>query len=640
MAKNNLNITALDFDDIKSSLKEYLKAQSTFKDYDFEGSGLNALLDILAYNTHYQAFYANMVANETFLDSATNRNSVISIAKHLNYIPKSYKSSIGYVDVEFLDSDLNTRIESGLVFINEGDRFITSVGNRTFMFLATGTTQVRKVGSQYFAKNVEIKEGIKKTISFVYSTDTTTNQKFVIPEINVDTDSIVVKIVNSTEDNTGIENTWSRVTDINRIDGGSRVYFIQQNSDLKYEIYFGDGIVGQNLSSGNVIIINYQIANGSIANELGKNDSESAPTFRYAENSKTKTSLVKDSNSKPTPTFGGGELETMESIKYYAPRNYQSQERAVTTEDYRTLLATQYGEQADSVFVWGGEDNDPPIYGKVFISIKPSGTNKLSQIEKLAISKNILKDHNLVTIIPEVVDPDYLYLLLTVTAKYDAAKTSLTADTLGSSIKSLLYDYTSKNIGKFDRNFNYSNYTSYIDSTFSPPVLSNTLEIQLQKRVEPNLSTPSSYIVNFDNALYHPVDGYSSILSSTGFGYQDSTSSTTPKPNVDCFLDDDGSGKVRIYKVENSTKVYINENIGTINYTTGKITLLNFAPQYLTSDSDVEIKLTAIPANKDIETRRNQIIIVEESGIVVNAVPQILRYDPYSASANSFTNNT
>ena len=638
MATTNLKIDGLDFDDIKQNLKLYLQSQNQFKDYDFEGSGLNILLDVLAYNTHYQSYYANMVANETFLDSALLQPSVVSIAKHLNYVPKSYRSAIAYVDVEFLNANSPTiqSISNGTEFIPAGSRFTGTLGSQTFIFTSTQNVKVEAEGTRYFARNVEIKEGSVKTITYVYDPNSNIDQKFIIPEINVDTTSIEVRVSYSINNTSGIETLWTLVNDINKVGSDSKVYFLQFNSTGQYEIYFGDGIIGQQPLPGNVISIFYRTCSGSLANGVGKNDSSTVRSFRYAERMSSQTTLLLGSDGKYSSSFGGSETETTQSIKYYAPRNYQAQERAVTAEDYRAILSKDYGEQAESVFVWGGEDNDPPIYGKVFLSIKPKNATRLTQLQKLAIAKNILKEKNLVSIIPEVVDPDYLYLVLDINIKYNTAKTTLAKETLEQNIKNLIYIYGIDNIGKFDRDFNESLFVSHINTNYNPPVISCNIDLTLKKKLEPNLTTITNYTINFDNELYHPIDGYTPILTSSIFGYQDATSTASPKPNVDAYIDDDGYGKVRIYKLVGGSKIYINENAGTIDYTTGKVTLSNFVPQYLSPETQTDITFSAIPKENDVLARRNQILILNLEDITVTCSPQTFRYDPYSASGSPF----
>lgn len=349
----------------------------------------------------------------------------------------------------------------------------------------------------------------------------------------------------------------------------------------------------------------------------------------------SQTTLIQ-TNGEYSPSSGGSEGETIQSIKYYAPRNYQAQERAVTSEDYRTLLIRDYGDQADSVYVWGGEDSDPPVYGKVFVSIKPKNAIKLSALQKLAIAKNILKQKNLVSIIPEVIDPEYLYLGMTINIKYNSSKTTLTQENLEQNIQNLIYLYGLDNIGKFDRDFNESLFVSHINTNYNPPVISCNIDLTLKKELEPNLSTITNYTVNFDNELYHPIDGYTSILESSIFGYQDSTSTEDVKPNVDAYLDDDGRGNVRIYKNVGGSKIYLKEKAGTIDYTTGKITLTNFVPQYLNPETQTSITLTVIPKNNDVTSRRNQILILNLADITVSATPQIVRSDTYNGSGSAF----
>jgi len=635
--RSKLSVNGLDFDDIKNNLKAYLKNQDQFKDYDFEGSGLNILLDVLADNTHYQAFYANQVANETFLDSCKIEESAISIAKHLDYVPRSYKSAVAYVNVEFfnLSNSVQEAIKNGTgYYISKGDIFSAkdAFGN-TITFLATDSFEVKYKDSKYIAENVEIKEGSYKTITYVID-NSNESLRYFIPDENVDISTLSVRVQNSIEDNTGSTILWNEVTDLNKLSADSTSYFIQKYEN-KYQIYFGDGIVGKQPDTGNVLTLKYLVSSGSEGNDIGKNESSTNRTFTYLSNSNTKTSLVTDADGNYVPSYGGSSSETIQSIKYYAPRNYQAQERAVTAEDYRTLLARQYGEQAESVFVWGGEDNDPPIYGKVFISIKPNGAQKYTSAQKLSIAKNILKERNLISIIPEIIDPEYLYILVTSNVLYDSSKTSLTNDALVQQIKLNIMSYGDTQLEKFDRNFRYSKFTSFIDG-LSESFLSNSTTLKLQKRFEPNLDLSSSYSLKFDNELFHPIDGYTSIVESSGFGYFDPLTSSTQI----CYLDDDGSGNMRIYKLVNQDKIYINSSAGTIDYTTGKIVLPKFKPLSFYPTTNTNIQITVIPKNKDIYSRRNLILVFDNNNISVTATPETVRYDPYKSSASSFPNNT
>ena len=635
--RSNLTITSLDFDSIKDSLKTYLKAQDQFRDYDFEGSGLNILLDLLSANTHYMAFYANMVANESFLDSCKIPESAISIAKHLDYIPKSYRAAVTYVNVELLNvpEETKTAIRNGRsYYIVQGSQFTAkNPDGKTLTFTSTKDSKVIYDSGKYIASDIEIKEGTYKTATYVVDTNNDT-QRFSIPEPNVDTTTLEVRVQRSLTDTTDSTRLWYLVTDLNKLTEDSYSYFLQYH-DGTFEIYFGDGIVGKQPETGNVVTIKYLITSGPEGNEIGKNESGSSPTFTYLDDADSAVTISVDTDGTYIYTYGGSLLESLESIKYYAPRNYQAQERAVTAEDYRTLLARQYSEQADSVFVWGGEDNDPPIYGKVFVSIKPTNGKKFTQAEKSAIAKNILKERNLVSITPEIVDPDYLYVLVTSEVLYDPKKTSLSQTALENLVTQGIIDFSDTYLEKFDRNLRYSRFSSEIDN-MEDSILSNITTFRLQKRFEPNLGVTSSYSIKFDNALFHPVDGYSSILESNAFYYYDPVTTE----NKICYLDDDGSGNVRIYKIVDQDKIYINETAGTINYTTGKVTLTSFKPVSIYDAAESEIRITVTPNKSDLYSRRNLILILDEDYIDVTATKESLRYDPYNASASSFPYNT
>jgi hypothetical protein len=356
MNQSNLPITALDFDGIKQNLKTYLQGQTSFKDYDFEGSALNIILDLLAYNTHYQAFYANMVANETFLDSAVKRASVSSIAKHLGYTPRSIKSSRVTVNMNFgSNANLVNLARQGVLFVNRGDLFVSLVNNNALSFVPLEAYRLVVENGEVLVKNVVINEGRIKTTSYIVNIKNN-NERYTIPSANADIDTIVVRVQKSASDSTGLIDTWTKATDINNLDSESKVFFVQETVDGKYEIYFGDGVIGAAPQNGNLIIIEYLITNGAAGN--------GGASFSYAGNAGNGTvpsvSTALDPDGSPTVSYGGNTPESINSIKYYAPRNYQAQERAVTATDYETLLAREYSDQAESCVLWGGEVNNTP----------------------------------------------------------------------------------------------------------------------------------------------------------------------------------------------------------------------------------------------------------------------------------------
>jgi len=626
MNQDNLPVDNLDFDLIKNNLKTYLRGQDQFKDYDFEASGLNIILDLLAYNTHYQAFYANMVANEAFLDSAVVRSSAVSIAKHLGYTPKSIKASKATVDVDLgTNATLVSNIAAGTAFILRGEPFIGKLETgKSYNFTTNKNYKVEYVGGRCVAKGVEIYEGSYRTYSFVYNSYDPA-QKFTLPSNKIDTDTIIVRIQKSVNDSEGLLDTWFRSTDITTLDADSKAYFLQETETGNFEIYFGDGVVGKALQNGNVILVEFLVTNGALAN--------GCKSFTYMPSNNTPLSraiptvtLTAASDGTTSPSDGGTSPESLTSIKYYSPRSYQAQERAVTTEDYSTLLSREFLERAESFFIWGGEENDPPQYGKVFISIKPKVGTTISTLEKLAIQKTILGKRNIVSILPEVVDPDYLYLVLGINVRYDPSKATITPSALESLVKIRVNDYGVQNLEKFGKNFRLSKFSTYIDD-INPTISSNTVEMKLQKRFQPNLGNPSPYTLRFDTQLFHPIDGYPSILESTSFGYQDLTSSSTVKPIVDVYMDDDGYGNLRIYKLVGGTKVYLSYSIGTIDYTTGKLVLKNFNPQYVNPKTETEIRITVKPYIKDIEPRRNQILLIDNELVSITLEQESYRID-------------
>lgn len=626
MNQDNLPVDNLDFDSIKNNLKTYLRGQDKFKDYDFEASGLNIILDLLAYNTHYQAFYANMVANEAFLDSAVVRSSAVSIAKHLGYTPKSIKASKATVDVDLgTNSTLITNVASGTAFILRGEPFVGKLETgKTYNFTTNKNYKVEYVNGRCVVKNVEIYEGTYRTFSFVYNSFDSA-QKFILPSDRIDTDTIVVRVQKSVSDSEGLIDSWFRSTDITTLDADAKAYFIQETESGKFEIYFGDGIVGKSLQNGNVVLVEYLVTNGAAGN--------GCKTFTYMPNNNPaltraipSVSLTVSSDGTTSPSDGGTGAESLQSIKYYSPRSYQAQERAVTIEDYSTLLSREFLERAESFFIWGGEENDPPQYGKVFISIKPKVGTTISTLEKLAIQKTILGKRNIVSILPEVVDPDYVYLVLGVNIRYDASKATITPSALESLVRLSINDYGQQNLQKFGKNFRLSKFSTYIDD-INPTISSNTVEMKLQKRFEPRISSPSPYTLRFDTQLFHPIPGYPSILESTSFGYQDLTSSSIVKPIVDTYLDDDGYGNVRLYKTVGGSKIYFSESIGTIDYAKGTIVLRNFNPQYINPRTETELRLTVKPDIKDIEPRRNQIILIDNQLVSVNLETESYRIE-------------
>jgi len=636
---SNTPINALGFDEIKSNLKEYLRGQDQFKDYNFEGSALNIILDLLAYNTHYQAFYANMAANESFIDSAAIRESVVSLAKHLGYTPRSKKAARLVVDAILTPGGVDTvftqTVIQGKQFIERGTIFRGKDTNgKSVNFVNLDNYKAVRRGGDNIVRDIVLYQGYLKQVSFVANTQGGTNAMFIIPDRSVDIDTISLFVQRSQTDSTGSQELWNRSTDINRLNSTSNAFFVQESREGFWEIYFGDGIVGKAVENGNIVTIRYLVTNGSEGNGIGFDETSVKRAITCNDSRVTEVRIQTDDNDDVQVSFGGEDSEDTESIRFYAPRNYQAQDRAVTSDDYKAILGREYAQRAESFFIWGGEENDPPQYGKVFISIKPRVGSRLSTAEKRAIENTILGEKNLVTITPEVVDPDLLYINPSVKVYYDESKTTLNSTGVESRVVELIKTFGDSYLGLFQRNFRMSKFSSTIDGS-SPAVNSNSTDITLTKRFEPNLGRAAPYTVNFDNALLHPVDGYTPILSSDIFGYTDTTSTAVVKPSVDAFMDDDGYGNIRIYKQVGTTKVYLSRNTGTIDYTTGKIFLRNFKVEYL-DDGKTELSLTVVPQNRDIFARRNQIILIDPNSISVTTVAEKTVIDR-GASDSAFT---
>ncbi len=579
-----LQVTELDFDDIKTNLKTFMKNQSEFSDYNFEGSGLSALIDVLAYNTHYLGMNANMAVNEAFLDTATLRSSVVSHAKTLGYTPRSARSPLAYIDIL-----VNNTTNLGSVTLAKGTKFTTQINNTTYGFIVNETITTTKINDIVRFQNVPIYEGTLVTAK--YTVDSSDLEKrFLVTDNRADTTTLKVSVQNSASDST--TNIYTLATDISQVTATSNVYFLQEVDDGKFEVYFGDGVVGNNPTDGNIIILEYIVTNKDAAN--------GAKTF-----SGSSFSGITDYTITTTAAAAGGaEPETIESIKYNAPLDYSSQGRAVTTEDYKVIIPQVYAD-AQAVQVWGGEDNDPPRYGQVFVSIKTSSGINLTQAQKDNITTS-LDRYNIASIRPTIIDPEVTKILLTSTFKFSANATTKTAQDLETIVRDTIVSYNSSDLQAFDGLFRYSKLSRLIDAS-DPSILSNITSLKISKSFTPTLNATNQYIINFSNMLYNPHGGHNSasggILSSTGFTITSNTNTL--------YLDDDGNGNIRSYFFESGTnRSYVDSTFGTIDYATGTITLPSLIPSGV-SNTDGTITLTVQPRSNDVVPVRNQLLEID-----------------------------
>ena len=600
MASNKLTVSDLDFDNVKSNLKTFLQSQSEFQDYDFEGSGFAVLLDLLAYNTHYLGFNANMLANEMYLDSADIRKNIVSLAKMLGYTPTSSKSPLANIDITVN----NVTGSPATITAAKGTVFTTTVDGTAYQFVTNASTTISPTNGVYKFSSLPIYEGT--LVTFKYTVDSTdVDQKFIIPNVNADATTLKVSVQNSSSDTT--TNTYTKATGITSLDDTSKVYFLQESDEGKFEVYFGDGIIGKSLSDGNIVILEYIVTNKTAANGA----SSFALSGSIGGFSDVSISTV--SNAQ-----GGSEPQTKESIRFNAPLQYSAQDRAVTTSDYETKVLELY-PNAQAVSAWGGEDEETPIYGTVKISIKAASGSTLTNATKTDLVTQ-LKKFNVASVRPEIVDPETTKILLTSNVKYDSNATTKTSDTLKSNIITTLTNFNSSNLQKFDSIFRYSKVTKAIDDT-DTSILSNITTLKIRKEFTPTLNSSTLYNVYFRNALYNPHSEHNKaaggILESSGFKVDGDTTN-------EMFLDDDGAGNVRRYYLVSGVRTYANNTQGTINYSTGQITLnsLNVASiSNIRGSSSTVIELTVKPESNDVVPVRNQILEIDtaNSSITVTA---------------------
>ena len=594
MASNKLTVSDLDFDNVKSNLKNFLSQQTEFQDYDFEGSGMAILLDLLAYNTHYLGFNANMLANEVYLDSADVRKNIVSLAKMLGYTPTSPRSPQAQVDIT-----VNNATGTSLT-LTKGTIFTSIVNNVSYQFLPNEDFTITPSSGVYKFSGVPLYEGTLTT--FKYTVDSSdVDQRFIIPNSNVDTTTLKVTIQDSATDTSS--NVYNLSEGYTTLTDTSKVYFIQESEDGRFEIYFGDGVAGKKLSDGNIVIMEYIITNKKEAN--GASSFVLAGTIGGFSN----VTITTTSNAQ-----GGAIGESKDSIRQNAPLQYSAQDRAVTTKDYEALVKSVY-PNALSVSAYGGEDDETPSYGIVKIAIKAgSGSTLTTQTKADIVTK--LKTYNVASVTPMIIDPETTSILLTSSVKYDANATTKSKDTIKSGVITTLKNYNTNNLQTFDGVFRHSKITGLIDDT-DTSILSNITTLKIRKELTPTLATSAKYNVYFRNALYNPVSGYNAtgggIFSSTGFYVSGDAN--------EMFLND-GSGNVRRFHYVSGVITYDNTAQGTIDYGTGAITINSLT---ISSVSNIRgaastvIELTTQPASNDIVPVRDQVLEIDTANSTVTA---------------------
>lgn len=562
------NLTAMDFDSIKSSIKDYLRTRDEFTDYDFEGSTLSYLVDVLAYNTYYTAFNANMAVNETFLSSATVRDNVVSLAKTLNYTPRSSRAAKACVSFTVQTELLNDAYPQ-YVSLKKG---ITATGGAyTFNVLedVNATTDINGVAT--FNKTV-IYEG--SILTYRYTVSSFKKQKYLIPTDKVDTSTLRITVKPNAQSTQ--EDVYVLGEDVTNIKADSRVYFLSETEDQRYEIIFGDGVIGRKLQDGEVINISYVKSHEAAANDVQDFDFVGELEDQYG---RTIDSIVETGLTVNERSQFGDSVESVESIKYTAPRDYTTQLRAVTSQDYSIITKKVYSN-AESVIAFGGDELDPPVYGKVYVAIKTKTGNLLNNATKLSIAKD-LRAYSMASIEPVIIDPSFLYVSNNLFVLYDPTKTSKSISELQSLVLGAIEQYAAQeNINNFESSFSLSKFNKAIglaDSSIDSASVQTTLMRYMIMNA--NTSAVDTYCIDFGQPLY---DSNPSNDSGDGTGGSGSTCYkepiirsgefiTTDRPTVVQYFEDDGFGNLRTYYNSGSSKIYTNNAAGSINYLTGKV---------------------------------------------------------------------
>jgi len=578
MASNSaLVVSQLDFDTIRSNLSTYLKGQTQFKDYDFDGSNLSVLLDVLSYNTYMNNFYTNMAISEMFLDSAQIMDSVVSRAKELNYTPRSYTSAVSYVDISIVPND-----SPATITIPKGTPFTSRIDNTIYTF-TTDQSIIVASADNYLASNVAIYEGTYVTETF--SVDTTIeNQRFILNNTTLDTSSLDLKIQNSSTDTT---NTAFIQTDtLLGYKNDSKIFFVQAADKNRYELIFGDDIIGVRPINGNLILASYRTSKGAAANK--------ADTFIPASTiAGYSTSVV--SVTTNVAAYGGSERETMNSIKYNAPRHYQTQNRAITIDDYRTILLSKYPD-IRAINVYGGEVLNPPQYGTVFISVDLSEFAGVPDIVKSNIQSYILTKMS-ISIEPKVVDADYTYIGVNATASYNLNASSKTEGDIKNIIFDAIKTFNTTYLNDFNKTFRYSKLASTIDSS-DDSIINSNLITTLIKKISPTIGTAQQFNLDYQNVLKE------NTVKSDVFEYS----------NVTAYLYDIGEGEIAIVtSIDNSTSIVVIEHgIGTIDYTTGAVVINLPALVNYTGD---QINVSVSSLYNDFSVKNNTVLLIDDADI-------------------------
>lgn len=592
MANTSISLVGLDFNTIKTNLKNFLKNNTAFKDVDFEGSNINVLLDVLSYNTYLNGYYTNMIASEMFLDTAQLRDSIVSHAKELNYLPRSFLSSEATVNVAI--TPVSSAVTS--VYIPKYTTFTSRIGSNTYSFSTNEAYVLAAPTNGTFSSSLKVYEGIVTTETFVVDRNNLT-QRFVLSNQTVDVSSIDVTVY---EDSGQTQLTYTQAESLIGLTNISQVFFVQAAENFQYEVLFGDDVYGRRPKNGASVVIKYRTSSGELSNGASIFTSDGS----IDGHSNVSVSTVSSAT-------GGAAAETTESIRFNAPRRFQSQDRAVTASDYESILQARFPE-IESISVYGGEEASPPQYGRVYVSIDTTNAEGVSEVNK-TIYRNFIKQRSPLTIDVEFIDPEFMYVDLITSVKFNTTRTSKTTTDIVSSVKAAISSFATTNINDFKSTLFYSSLIKSIDAA-DPSILGNDTSLRLIKRVQPSLNTNNEILVDFQNVL--ALDPFlREEATDVSYGYTIVSSQFTFN-NVTCLLVDDSLGNIYI-ATRDQTIIRVLKNVGTVNYTTGIVQISNFN---ISSFQGPYIEIFARTENKDVESKRNTILTIDLTDVNVTAL--------------------
>lgn len=582
------NLPETDFLKIKNSLKTFLKSQDELSDYNFEGSVMNTLLDVLSYNTYINSFYTNMAVNESFLDTAIKRSNIVSNAKSLGFTPKMRKPSQITATVSFTPSPVPTSIK-----VEKGSKLNAELNGITYTFVTLEDNYFQNNGSGVFTKNINFYEGFLYEYEFIVNSE---NQTFVLPDKNI---SNKLKVYVKPSPTSSQKDEYTLVENVLNISKNDKVFWIEENYDEKYEISFGDDVLGKSLSIGNVVIVESLVTAGDEANEIVS----FTPNFTGIN-----TSNILDTYQPNITIIGqsenGSEKQDIESIKFLAPKHYTMQNILISPDDYKTFILSEYSD-AESIAVWGGEDNTPPIYGKTIISIKPKNGFIFSNIRKNELIEK-LNRKNIMSIDPLVIDPIFTYINLETSISWNNKETTLNSEQIYNNISSLINNYQDKNLGKFEKSYRKSLLTKDIMNISS--IISVEINQTFEKRITPIFESNVTYFLKFNTQIFNPYNGYKgSSVKSSGFNIAGITNTV--------YITDDGSGKLYLYFINDDNTNIIRE-VGKVNYITGE---MNIGPLDVReiNNSNKDIRIIITPISSDYTPIQNEILLFSTNKMIL-----------------------